>query len=241
MIKEDAKSLRQEIEAGLAAGLNGATLLVLFKAYADTMQARLDTLKEQIVSLDALSLTDALTGIKNRRALDMHLTAEIGQARRGRKHLAVIFIDIDKFKGYNDVYGHAAGDITLKSIAAVLVSTLRRPGDFVARYGGEEFVAILPGLNTYGALVVAEHLRSAVRGMGIEHLANEGRGIVTASFGVVSVTPASDEASALPTILELADRALRCAKSEGRDRISISETITGKMPNELDPVSRTVR
>jgi diguanylate cyclase (GGDEF)-like protein len=237
-MNEDAKTLRQQIEDGLASGLDAAILLVLFRSYADTMQARLETIKEELVCLDALSLTDALTGIQNRRALDRRLTEEIGQARRDRKHLAVIFVDIDKFKGYNDVYGHVAGDKILKSIADVLFSALRRPGDFIARYGGEEFVAVLPDVNIHGAVTVAEHLRLAIRAMGIEHTANEGRGIVTASFGVTSLIPASEVTIVPPTLLELADQALRRAKFEGRDRVCIHETMTGALPvGHMAPVT----
>jgi diguanylate cyclase (GGDEF)-like protein len=179
--------------------------------------------KEQLTGLSEelaeLSLRDALTGVANRRRFDEVLGQEWERARREQAPLALLFIDIDFFKGYNDHYGHQAGDDCLRAVAFVMVDTGRRPTDLVARYGGEEFVLLLPNTDSRGALETAERIRVFLAQAAIPHaLSPQGR--VTASIGVAVRVPAGpDGASAL---VSEADAALYLAKAGGRDRIELA-------------------
>jgi diguanylate cyclase (GGDEF)-like protein len=172
--------------------------------------------------LEKLALTDSLTAIANRRQFDTVIADEVKRSTRLGKGLALLLIDVDKFKDYNDLYGHGAGDLCLKRIAAVLRTTVSRPSDLVARYGGEEFVVLLPDTDATGAHAVAAELLSAVRAMEMTHAGWE-RGIVTISIGgaVSSPQPAIDAAQ----LAEQADQALYAAKEAGRDRALMYETV----------------
>lgn len=176
--------------------------------------------KQQLTGLSAelaeLSLRDALTGVANRRRFDDVLAQEWERARREKSPLALLFIDIDFFKGYNDHYGHQAGDDCLRAVAFVMVDTGRRPTDLVARYGGEEFVLLLPNTDSRGALETAERIRVFLAQAAIPHaLSPQGR--VTASIGVAVRVPQAQE-EAFELVAE-ADAALYRAKAGGRDRI----------------------
>lgn len=175
-------------------------------------------LKRQRDLLGRLSLMDGLTGIANRRALDDYFGREWRRALRGEAELAVVMLDIDHFKRYNDCYGHIAGDDCLKRVAAILDATLVRPGDFVARYGGEEFVCILPDTGEEGAMVAAERLREAVASLRIPHEASPVAPVVTISLGVATALPGKGMAP--ETLLKEADDLLYCAKNEGRNRVA---------------------
>lgn len=165
--------------------------------------------------LEKLALTDSLTAIANRRQFDAVIAGEVKRSMRIKKGLALLIVDVDKFKDYNDLYGHGAGDLCLKRIAAALRSTVRRPSDLVARYGGEEFVVLLPDTDAAGAHAVASDLLSAVRSLEIVHAGWE-RGLVTISIGcaISSPQPVIDAAG----LTEQADQALYAAKQAGRDR-----------------------
>src|SRR5205085_7620259 len=110
--------------------------------------------------LQALAITDGLTGLKNHRAFQEKLAEEFERSCRQNLPLSLLLLDVDKFKHYNDTYGHPAGDQVLKMVAALLGETVR-PADFVARYGGEEFVILLPGMDAEGAVTLAERVREA--------------------------------------------------------------------------------
>ena len=163
--------------------------------------------------LQALATTDGLTGLKNHRAFQEFLQAEFQRASRHPAPFAVILLDVDKFKDYNDTFGHPAGDEVLKAVASGLMQEARSE-DFVGRYGGEEFVVVLPNTDNQSALVTAERLRQR-----IEALAGLCRP-VTASFGVATWTPATERAALL---VEQADQDLYAAKREGRNRVSVLE------------------
>ncbi|MEJ1979131.1 MAG: diguanylate cyclase [Acetobacteraceae bacterium] len=159
---------------------------------------------------------DALTGLGNRRCLNENLERDFRNACRFGKSLAVVMIDADSFKAYNDLYGHLDGDACLRAIAGALQGGLLRRDDLVLRYGGEEFVVLLPNTTAAEAVQVAERLRLAVRGLGLAHAGREG-GVVTISLGVAVMEPGQvikDAAS----LLGAADRALYKAKKLGRDR-----------------------
>lgn len=171
--------------------------------------------------LQRISLSDGLTGIANRRYLDLYLEREWQRAIRERFSFAVIMIDIDHFKLFNDNYGHLAGDECLKKVAAALPAIARRPADFVARYGGEEFAVILPETDASGAMMVAEKIRAAVEALQIPHARSPIHSYVTVSAGVAACIPAGQTAA--QSLLDLADQALYGAKQAGRNRVWLAE------------------
>lgn len=174
-------------------------------------------LEEANERLNELSLTDALTGLANRRCFQEALQAEWRRAMRNRHHLTLILGDIDSFKQFNDTYGHLAGDDCLVRIAAVIRSPLMRPSDLAVRFGGEEFIILLPDTDLDGGVHLAEEIRREVENLAITHEESATGAHVTMSFGVSSVVPRQD-------IVELdlvcaADKALYLAKEEGRNRV----------------------
>ncbi len=171
--------------------------------------------------LQLLARTDGLTGLNNRRSLGEILEREWRRARRNRSVMSLLFVDIDRFKAFNDTYGHQAGDDALAAVARCISASIRRPADSAARYGGEEFVVVLPETSAMGATEIAERIRGAISGCGIEHATSE-YGRVTASIGVVSRVPGTDDD--LSAAIKAADEALYYAKSRGRNRVSLSET-----------------
>lgn len=173
--------------------------------------------------LERLAHSDGLTQLANRRHFDETLAREWDRLRREGRPLAVLFIDVDFFKPYNDTYGHAAGDDCLAALGGVLQQAARRPGDLAARYGGEEFVIILPGTDVAGAREVAERVLADVDALGIPHAGSQVSGNVTVSIGLaVRIPGPSDSAEEL---LEAADRAVYTAKRTGRHRIVVSQDL----------------
>jgi diguanylate cyclase (GGDEF)-like protein len=161
----------------------------------------------------ALSLTDALTGLHNRRSLFERLGLELERSRRSSQPCAIAMIDVDHFKILNDARGHLAGDATLRRVGELLRTAVRRI-DTVARYGGEEFAVVLPRADAQTALAVAEKLRALVASTAFEHAGSQPGGRVTISIGVASF-PA--DATELPVLVDCADSALFAAKRRGRD------------------------
>ena len=171
--------------------------------------------------LEQLAMLDSLTDVGNRRALNKILTQEWERAARDRISLAVIMIDIDHFKAFNDHYGHGVGDECLRQIARAVAATLHRPGDFFARYGGEEFCAILPNCDNQCALTVAEKIQTAIADLAILHACSSISEHVTISIGIAA-RPVSYEEDPHLTIQREADEALYSAKLQGRNRIVVS-------------------
>jgi diguanylate cyclase (GGDEF)-like protein len=160
--------------------------------------------------LEEMATTDALTGLKNRRKFDTTIDAEWRRAIRLQTPLALLMIDADHFKSYNDTFGHQAGDQVLIGIAICISDSVHRAGDCAARYGGEEFAVLLPGLSSTEALIVAEKIRLKVQQWSGES------GINTVSIGIASLTPvATIDWSEL---LGAADKALYAAKANGRNQ-----------------------
>lgn len=173
-------------------------------------------LKRQSDLLERLVRCDALTGIPNRRAFDETLSREWERCRRTASPLSLLMIDVDKFKQYNDHYGHGAGDECLRRVAAALAACARRPADLVARYGGEEFAAVLPETDAAGARETAERLIDAVRALALPHASSDAAQVVTISIGLATLVPAAGVA--LSTLAEAADAQLYQAKEAGRNR-----------------------
>lgn len=176
------------------------------------------TLKAQEDFLRSLVFIDGLTGVANRRRFDEALLSEWRQCRRAGTPLALLMIDIDHFKRYNDHYGHPTGDACLQQVAAVLKAAMQRACDLVARYGGEEFVCLLPGCDQAPALAKAQALQAALAAQGIAHEASPTAAWVTLSIGVAVAQPQAGGSPA--ALVAAADAALYSAKHRGRNCIS---------------------
>ena len=190
------------------------------------------TLKLQADQLRDLALTDALTGVANRRSLEARLELEWRRCRRDRMPLSVIMIDIDHFKLYNDTYGHRAGDNCLRHIAHALGTMLRRASDMLSRYGGEEFVCLLPGTGLEGAVERADEIGRAVEQLKMFHGQSPAGTVVTISRGVSSSIPCAG--SDISELLELADSMLYRAKHAGRNR-TMARLLDGGEPGRREP------
>jgi diguanylate cyclase (GGDEF)-like protein/PAS domain S-box-containing protein len=175
-----------------------------------------EKLQQAYRTVETLALTDALTGLANRRRFDQALAAEWRRALRDRQPLSLLMIDVDLFKLYNDTYGHLKGDSCLKQIAETSLDVTKRPGDLVARFGGEEFAIILPHTENAGALQLANQIRAALRNRKLPHSGHPD-GAVTISLGCATLVPNEHQHAA--HLIELADTALYKAKREGRDRV----------------------
>lgn len=179
-----------------------------------------ENLHRSLIQLQTLSVTDSLTGLKNRRAFEERLNEEFSRARRYDTPLSFLLLDVDRFKQYNDTFGHLAGDELLQSLARLLEEK-NRTDDFVARYGGEEFAVILPNTDLESALVIAERCRSEA-----EKLHHQ----LTISIGVSTMNAKMSNPNAL---VAAADMALYDAKDNGRNRV---EVYAGRvMPSPLKP------
>ncbi len=177
--------------------------------------ARLETEKGDAVR-DAL--TDALTGLGNRRHFDERMQAEFMRLHNGTQPLSLIIADVDFFKAYNDRNGHLIGDRALQLIACAMQGVVRRASDLVVRYGGEEFAVIMPDTDAEGAIRVAEAIRKAVGDMRIPHATSQIAAHITISLGVVTVHPG--ERRHLAAVVARADHALYRAKQGGRNRVA---------------------
>jgi diguanylate cyclase (GGDEF)-like protein len=201
-------------------GIAGAIMAVVGIGLRGTL-AQVDLVEEEHRlarsrdRLEGLVFVDSLTGLANRRALDERLLREWHRPGQ-RDPLALLMIDVDFFKEYNDRYGHLAGDDCLRALAATLVARGIRAGDFLARFGGEEFAVVAPGTRLDEALTLAEDLRAHVQAQGIVH-ARSPLGVVTISIGVAAVQPSVG--SGPLELLNAADAALYRAKHAGRNRV----------------------
>lgn len=181
-------------------------------------------LAENNLMLKRIASLDGLTGIPNRRHFDGQLEDEWLRSAREQSWLALVMLDIDHFKRYNDLHGHLAGDECLKLVAGAIARSLWRPGDLAARFGGEEFVVILPGTNHEGAQIVAEKLRDTVEALGLPHGHSSASRYVTVSVGLATTIPGRGEP--VLNLLAQADSALYAAKEAGRNRV-VSESVMG--------------
>lgn len=192
----------------------------------DKVQQRTQALEEVNHQLEVLSVTDALTRLANRRRFDAVWLDEWQRALRQATPLAVIMLDVDHFKAYNDHYGHQQGDECLRRVGEVLLTTVRRAGELVARYGGEEFVVVLPGTSVIHAMAVAESIRANIQAAGIAHAHSGVAAVVTVSLGVAVGIPTQGDAR--DALVHAADAALYRAKDQGRNRVVLSDSDRGK-------------
>jgi len=167
-------------------------------------------------SLRNQSICDPLTGLFNRRYMEESLEREFSRANRNKTTVAIVMMDLDHFKRFNDTFGHQAGDTLLRTLGDLLKRNTRGQ-DIACRYGGEEFVLVLTDSNLAGALQRAEILRQQVRQLSVEY-AGQLLGTVSVSMGV-ALFP--DHGTTMGEVLRASDQALYCAKREGRDRVSV--------------------
>jgi diguanylate cyclase (GGDEF)-like protein len=199
--------------------VSGATGLlcvgIIWLSWLLSKQLKLRQRAEQ--ELAELAATDGLTGLANRRRLDMVFRQEWARSIRSSSPLSVLMIDVDHFKAFNDRHGHHGGDIALRNVAHTLEASIRRPGDLAARYGGEEFLVVLPETDLPGANLLAEQIRQSIEAL---PPMGEDRCPITVSIGVASIRPkAGDKQTQL---FGDADRALYLAKHRGRNRVECS-------------------
>lgn len=231
-----ARSSRDHILTGLDAGaddyvtkpVDEVELLARLKSAHRiiALEQGLRAAKEAAVQL---AVTDALTGVYNRRQFMVELPRELERARRFATPVSIVMCDVDHFKRINDGHGHQAGDDVLREVARLLRATVRPSVDWVARYGGEEFVVVLPGADHAGALGVAERLRATLAAHDISTSGGTLR--VTASFGVASERSAWPATGAnAEQLLARADRCLYASKRGGRNQVTGSEELDGAPP-----------
>lgn len=186
------------------------------------LQSVNEQLRSAAETFEHLSFTDPMTGIGNRRAFDAPFAAAFEASRTHGTAMSFILFDCDHFKLFNDSYGHAAGDESLKRVAAAAKAQLRKTGDFVARVGGEEFAVVLPGANLQAAVRVAERIRMAIKALDIPHARSPIAEHLTVSLGVATngdgITRAAD-------LFAVADDLLYCAKEAGRDRLASEKQV----------------
>jgi diguanylate cyclase (GGDEF)-like protein len=198
---------------GTLMAIFGLAFVGLSAVLSDQLRRRMRAESE----LQLLARTDGLTGLHNRRTFGEIVDLEWRRARRSRSAFSLLFVDIDRFKAYNDTYGHQAGDDALAAVAKCIGESIRRPGDTAARYGGEEFVVLLPNTPVSGASHIAEKIRAAICELRIKHAGSE-FGRVTASIGAACWEPESGKD--VSALIKDADEALYRAKAMGRNTVS---------------------
>ena len=196
------------------------TVLIFAGLNSLALSRRIFDFRISLASLRDQAQHDGLTGLHNRRSFDSGLNEEWARHVRSVSPLALIMVDIDNFKRYNDTKGHQAGDVVLQAVARVLDSHAQRTNDLAARYGGEEFVVLLPNTEARGAYLLAEKIRRAVEELAIDHPGTDG-GVVTVSLGVSALMPRQDDRdiNGAQCLLKSADTALYDAKGAGRNAV----------------------
>jgi diguanylate cyclase (GGDEF)-like protein len=193
-------------------------LVSAMAAWQIDRQSRRSFLEGRLIA--QLAEHDALTGAKNRRVFDEQLARLWQQAVEDRRPLAILLIDVDHFKDYNDRHGHQAGDVALQQVAKAVQAQIHRPLDVLSRYGGEEFAALLYDMDGAQACDIAERMRLAVSALSIEHRGARADRVVTVSIGIAAIQPRADRGPL--GALQLADEALYGAKVRGRNSVHLA-------------------
>lgn len=188
--------------------------------------AMIEQLYVQATEAGAKATMDALTRVANRRRFDEYLEQQ-WQTRGSRSEpLALVMVDVDSFKAYNDLLGHVAGDVCLQQVAMAIAQVARSTSDLVARYGGEEFAVLLPRATLQQAELVGTRIRQAVLGLSLPHPRSAVNPCVTVSVGVAAISPSLTTS---PTLLvSRADRALYAAKQQGRNRVVVADELSNE-------------
>jgi len=215
-----SRSFGQMVESSLEREAMARDLAEL----SDNLRLRNVQLQEARRQLADIATIDELTGLRNRRGANQLLETEIGRSKRAATPLALIMLDVDHFKFYNDTYGHPAGDVVLQKVAEVLLSVTSRAGELAVRMGGEEFMLILPGSTGDDAMRTAEKVRTEIVALAISHAASPVSNCVTVSQGVVSCIPRLHTST--EELIQAADEALYQSKNDGRNRFSLSPFAT---------------
>jgi two-component system, cell cycle response regulator len=215
----DEQVFKNDVEKNFLGTLCIARNIMEIKEVEEELLRTQNRLMEAVENLKELSTMDGLTEIANRRFFDEYSEKEWKRAQRDKKPFAVIMIDLDSFKSYNDTYGHQQGDSCLKKVAGVIKGAMKRPADLAARYGGEEFVLVLPETDEDGAYKLAENLRQEVEGLKLRHRNKTFGEWVTISLGVA--TELVDPGNMFADLLAKADKALYKAKESGRNRTEL--------------------
>ena len=189
--------------------------------YLRTLLQRIEALKlkRSRDELDRQAKSDPLTGLANRRYFDSRLLTEWSRAQREQESVAIIYLDVDNFKAYNDHYGHQAGDECLIRVAREIDACVQRSSDVCARYGGEEFIILLPQTTLANAQAVAERVRAAIEAIQLRHDYSDAAKCVTVSCGIACCTPKPGDSNG--SLIENADHALYAAKSAGRNQVCV--------------------
>lgn len=212
--REVAQRRLQNLVAAIREQKNDLEIIVgTLIDHGDSMD---DQLWEQLVESEQRGVTDALTGLANRRLFDDHFIEHFKTCARHQRPFSLLMCDIDYFKQYNDTYGHSEGDECLKKIAATLKTFAHRTSDLAARYGGEEFSIILPETDIKGAQVVAEKVVKDIEALGLPHEGSQVASVITISVGYMSVVPQPNDDPR--SLIIQTDHNLYRAKQLGRNR-----------------------
>jgi diguanylate cyclase (GGDEF)-like protein len=195
--------------------VTAVSVLIVFLREVTLLYARVIRLNEKLAEQAAVDVT---TELFNRRHFNRQLHVTLRDAARRRETTALLLIDIDHFKLFNDRYGHLAGDDCLHQVAQTIAGAIRRPSDIAARYGGEEFAVILPTTSPDGARHIAQRVLTAIRSLGVDHAASPTSASVTVSIGVGMGQPGTR----FEELIRASDDALYTAKRAGRDRVSVA-------------------
>ena len=226
-VEVEFRSLRDQ-KTGVPAGIIGAMRNI---SRRKSLEIELAAANRR---LEAMARQDALTGLANRRTFDEMLPQFYRRAQQGREHFTIVMIDVDRFKLYNDRYGHPEGDDCLRQVGAAIAESIRQTRDIATRYGGEEFALLLPETDEDSGVLVADRIRRNIERLALEHK-DSPHGIVTISAGVCALaTDAADEGP--DVLLRSADLALYAAKTAGRNRVARASTASDGAASKNDEV-----
>ena len=228
-----------QLEAELATRRAAETRLSQANAHLQSEVVQRKTAEAQLRrvnrELHALASVDGLTGVANRGVFDEVLSLQVSACNRSASPLSLIMIDVDRFKAYNDAYGHLAGDDALRVVADCLRVAVGRPNDLAARYGGEEFVVVLPSTAAEGAVTIAGRIAAGLASRAVPHRGSE-LGVLTVSMGIATVHPTRQTRP--EHLIQLADQRLYRAKREGRNGIVTGDGPVSQGDDPVGPVSQ---